>query len=115
MCGHVECMRGRRCKLRILARGREPFLRHVRPVVGVDEVVRYSWMIRFLSEQLLQDCRSFQPIRVCAAVIGGKQAQCIKGSCLMILRIPPRDFLHGFRITFGTLLVWPAVMPIERT
>ena len=70
MCRHVQRVRRGRRKLCVLSRGRKALFGHVRFVVGVDQIMRYSGVLRLFGKEFFKHCRGFRTggivlVRVC--------------------------------------------------
>src|SRR2546429_8854134 len=81
---HVQSVRSCGSNLRVAPRRRKSQLGHSRIVVRMNQVMRYSWMVRLQQEQLFQDSGGRLPVGMGWVVaIRIVQCECIKSRAFM--------------------------------
>src|SRR5579864_8903562 len=113
---HVQRVRGRGSNLRIAPRCRKSQLSHAGNVVGMNQVVRNSGMLRLNHKQFFKDGGGLLSSRMCGIIIavGFFQSQGIKCCRLVIVGITAVELLHGFQISVTALVVLLLRMSIDR-
>jgi hypothetical protein len=86
--------------LSISARGRQPKLRKLRVVGGMNKVMRDAGMVRLFFEQLIQNANRLLGIFQRRVMVRCRRQQCesIENRRLVVIRILLRNLLHRLRI-----------------
>src|SRR5262245_39703451 len=89
------------CDAGIAARGVDPLVGERRIIVGMDEIVGYSWMLRVLLEQLFQNGCRLKLVGVALVGLWCGCLQCQRVVCpgLEIVGIALGHLLHCLRVS----------------
>jgi hypothetical protein len=100
---HVQCVRETGSNLGIGPCGRHPLRREHRIVIGMDQVVRDSRMIRTRRKYRLEDGRRFSLIAIRLVFRRGRrhQRQCVEDRRFLILRISLMHSAHCISMRHG--------------